>query len=254
MASTSSGNAWTRFCAQAEEDGLTVRWVVSRERIDPHFAPIAGGGARLAPSDLYPGYRRAVLLGSGGGTFWQHFSGDGTRLASLRPDPLDRYTEERAEALLAILKEDDPGATAAYPFRHLHQILPFLGLTQDLPFLRTAPFGVTIDPVHGPWFAWRAVVLTAAVYLESEFPAEAACAACAAPCEAACPVGAVHREGFRWRDCTDHRVATEPCRETCLAREACPVGTASRYPRSEIRYHHRQSLLKIRKAWRATSG
>lgn len=254
MAGISPSAAWGRFSNQAGAEGLTVCWVVARERIDPYFSPRPGRGALLAPADLYPAYRRAVLLGSGGGAFWQRFNQDETHPPALRPDPLDRYTEDRVESLLAILREDDPSAVAVYPFRHLHQILPFLGLTQGLPFLQTAPFGVTLDPLHGPWFAWRAAVLTAAEYPESVFPEQAPCARCPAPCESACPVGAVHREGFRWRDCVEHRLSAESCRETCLAREACPVGVDSRYPRPEIRYHYRGSLFMIRQAARIQSN
>lgn len=253
MAGTDPGGAWTRFSAQAEAEGLTVRWVVARERIDPAFAPPAEATHRLAPADLYPGYRRAVLLGSGGGRFWERFHREEHDTSGER-DPLDGYTERRVETLLAILREDDPQAIAAYPFSHLHQLLPFLGLTQSLPFLQTAPFGVTLDPVHGPWFAWRAAILTAAAYPESVFPEAAPCVSCPAPCESACPAGAVHREGFSWRDCADYRLAEAPCRETCLAREACPVGTASRYPRDEIRYHYRGSLAMIRRARSEPSG
>jgi hypothetical protein len=254
MAKSVASPAWTRFADQADAEGLTVRWVVARERIDPHFAHKPEGQGPLAPADLHPGYRRAVLLGSGGGRFWERFSGEDPYPASLRSDPLDEYTEHRVQALLDILRADDPGAVAAYPFTHLHQIVPFLGLTRSLHFLQTAPFGVTLDPVHGPWFAWRAALLTAAPYPESDFPDAAPCAACAAPCETACPAGAVDRQGFRWRDCTEYRLSETPCRETCLAREACPVGAASRYPDAETRYHYRQSLFHIRQAARSPSS
>lgn len=240
---------WRRFRRQAQSEGLTVCRVVARERIDPHFAAAARKGAgSAAPADLHPRYRRAVVLGSGGGAFWARFRAAHPGPPQLPGNPLDRYTEARVEALLAPLREDDPEAVAAYPFTHPRQLLPFMGLVAELGFLGKAPFGVAVDPEHGPWFAWRAAVLTAAPYPESVFPAASPCAACPAPCVAACPAEAVDKAGFRWRDCVTFRLGAETCRERCLAREACPVGLGSRYTTEAIRYHYTASLRMIRAA------
>ena len=146
-----------------------------------------------------------------------------------------------------MLRDQDPAAVSAYPFRHERRVLPFAGLTQDIAAFRVAPFGVQVDPLHGPWFAWRAALFTA-LELPLHVPeGEAPCVRCPAPCVRACPVGAVDRSGFRWRDCIGHRVAEESCRERCFAREACPVGVASRYSDEEIRYHYGASLRMIRR-------
>jgi hypothetical protein len=236
----------------AQAEGLTICWVVARERIDPFFASPPGGQAarpgQAAPADFHPHYRCALLLGSGGMLFWKRFRVAQPAPPRFEDNPLDGHTERLVESLLEPLRMDDPEVVAAYPFTHPRQIVPFAALTWGLGFLGTAPFGVAIDPVHGPWFAWRAAVLTAAEYPESSFPAEAPCAACAAPCTAACPARAVHLTGFRWGDCVDFRSRERPCRERCLAREACPVGPDSRYPREAIRYHYRASLRMIRNA------
>jgi ferredoxin len=163
-------------------------------------------------------------------------------------NPLDRYTISVVEALVSLLREHDPAAIAAYPFRHERQLVPFAGLLQGWERFRLPPFGVLIDPVHGPWFAWRAALL-ASLPLPLHLPeGEAPCVACPAPCVKACPAGAVDPAGFRWKDCVHYRLDEESCRERCLAREACPAGAGSRYPAEEIAYHYRASLRMIRES------
>lgn len=252
MDKTDRSGAWERFARAANAEGLSIRWIVARERVDPVFASGPKNSMRLTPAQLYPDYRYAILLGSGGARFWNRFRKSAGKIPSGGPggdDPLDRHCERHIEPLLSILREDDPSAIAVYPFAHARQIVPFMGFLGSLKFLAPSPLGLSIDPEHGPWFAWRGAILTAAEYPESAFPAEPVCASCAAPCQAACPVGAVRREGFRWRDCAEFRLRPEsPCAERCLAREACPIGPASRYPEDEIRYHYRASLRMIRQA------
>lgn len=248
MGSAASTGEWEPFRQAADELGLTVVWVVERERIDPYYAGRSGSGGAMAraPAELHPDYRRAVLLGSGGGRFWSNFRA--ARSAPPRPEenPLDRYTERVVEPLIEGLRAADPAAVAAYPFTHDRQLLPFLGLIESVPALQTRPFGIPIDGSHGPWFAWRAAILTATPYPPTEWLPEAPCAACDAPCVRICPVQAVDVAGFRWGDCVAYRQSDGSCGERCLAREACPVGTASRYPREAIRYHYGASLRTIR--------
>jgi ferredoxin len=235
---------WRRIRDAASEAGLTIAWVLPRVRVDLGFKGKTERG--VTPAQLHPGYRSAIVLGSGGARFWERFRTATPGNLNVETNPLDRFTESEVEKLIGLLREADPGAVAAYPFRHERQLLPFAGLTQDIAAFRVAPFGVLIDPVHGPWFAWRAALLTS-LELPPHVPdGDAPCLRCPAPCVTACPVGAVDLNGFRWRDCVSHRVAATSCRERCLAREACPVGVASRYPGEAIRYHYGASLRMIR--------
>jgi hypothetical protein len=50
-----------------------------------------------------------------------------------------------------------------------------------------------------------------------------------------------------WQRCIDFRLAEPTCRGTCLAREACPVGTEHRYSPAQVAFHHAAS-------WRTISG
>lgn len=238
------GAAWTALRRAAETAGLTVARVVDRERVEPAFRPHAHLGA--TPARMHPGYRRAVVLGAGGRRFWERFRAAHRAAPDPAADPLDRYTVGVIEGLLAEWRRHDPSAVDAYPFRHPRQLLPFPALVASLPALQVRPFGVAVDAVHGPWFAWRAVVLTRLPLPESPVPAEAPCADCAAPCVPACPVGAVDPAGFRWRDCVSYRHAGRGCQDACLARNACPVGAGSRYGADQTAYHYRASLRMIR--------
>jgi len=237
---------WRSILNSAWDSGLTIAWVLSRERVEAGFVRLSPRA--LSPARLNPGYRSAILFGSGGRRFWDCFRSAHPGDLNVEANPLDHYTESIVEDLAETLRAEDPTAVAAYPFRHARQLLPFGGLTGSLRAFDVAPFGVLIDPEHGPWFAWRGAILTARELPERIPAGSAACASCPAPCVSACPAGAVDLSGFRWRDCVSHRLNAESCRERCLARESCPVGAHSRYGPDETRYYYRASLRMIRNA------
>ncbi|MBI3992326.1 MAG: hypothetical protein HY342_03560 [Candidatus Lambdaproteobacteria bacterium] len=239
MSRSPAMTCWRRFRTQADASGLNVRRVLPAERVDPHFP----ADHPAAPARLRPGYRRAVLLGSGGRTFWDAFQSQapGGRDAH----PLDRYTVRMVEALAGTLREADAGLVTAYPFAHARQIVPFRGLTRGLPEQQMLPFGVALDARYGPWFAWRAVLLTTLELPPEGLDAVSQCAACPAPCVTACPAGAVHKAGFELAACTAFRIAAPTCRETCLSRLACPVAPDQRYGPAQMAFHYRASLASI---------
>lgn len=235
------GAPWRQFRTAAESAGLNLLRPVSSEAL---VGPTATQLDRW-----YPGYGHALLLGSGGPTFWERCRAAGFLDRKNLPDPLDAYTETVVDGLVALLRAADPGAVAAYPFRHARQVLPFQALTASLTDLAGMPFGIAVDRVYGPWFAWRAVVLTR-LPLEpaaASMPQPSVCRDCPAPCVSACPPGATHKAGLDWQRCVDFRLAEPTCRGTCLAREACPVGTAHRYSPAQVAFHHRAS-------WQTISG
>jgi hypothetical protein len=254
---------WQDFSAAADAAGLNVQVAVGREPVDAAFdaarqrsrgaGPNAAPGAArsTAPADLAPHYRSAIVLGSAGRRLWERMgSAGGTPPAEA--DPLDRLTERTLAPLLDLLRTADPTAQSAFPFRHPRQLVPFLALTQHLAWARITPMGILVHPRVGPWFAWRAALLTAlAPPLALTDSRESPCAACPAPCVTACPAQAVDKEGFRWGDCVDYRVREAPCRETCLARQACPVGPDFRYGPDQLAYHYGASLRMILR-WKAS--
>ena len=63
------------------------------------------------------------------------------------------------------------------------------------------------------------------------------------------------KSGFDWQACVDYRVAENTCRDTCLARQACPVGPDHRYSREQMGYHYRISLRTIlAEGWAGTKN
>jgi hypothetical protein len=246
---------WELLDAAAERAGLNVRVAVARGEVEPAFAAArrraqaAGPRAAplLAPSDVHPGYRTALVLGSAGRALWERLQAEGEAGDS---DPLDRLTERSVAPLLALLRAADPAGQSAFPFRHTRQLVPFQALTQHLPWARMQPLGILVHPRVGPWFAWRAVLLTTLdVPPALEERREPPCVTCPAPCVTACPAQAVDPAGFRWGDCVDYRLTQQPCRQTCLAREACPAGAEFRYGRDQLDFHYGASLRMLRR-WR----
>ena len=242
----------SQFSDWAAAAGLTRLWVVSRADVD---AACAGGGTdgastaaeapTLTPAALHPGYRAVVLLASPGRTFWEGFRRRVPRLDDAGPNPLDRYSEEVVEALARRLGKHDPTALTVYPFHHERQLMGFNRLVGGARWTVSTPFGMTVDPHFGPWFVWRGAILTALDWPPTTPPETPACEGCPAPCVTACPSGAAALSGFDWETCADFRLNARTCRETCLARIACPVGTQYRYGAEQLRYHYGASLRMI---------
>ena len=59
------------------------------------------------------------------------------------------------------------------------------------------------------------------------------------------PAGAGAKAGFDWQGCVNYRVSENTCRNTCLARMACPVGPEHRYTEDQMAYHYGVSLRSI---------
>lgn len=240
----------------AHDAGLTRLWVVPRDAVQAAAGSAAQGPT---PARLHPGYRSALVLASAGPDFWRRartaLAAGAGPMARLRrdvlpppaEDPLDRYTERVVEALAERLRREDDSALAVYPFRHERQVLGFRHLLGSAPFLAApVPFGVTVAPDDGPWWALRGALLTA-LDLPPDAPrGESPCPACPAPCVGACPAGAVHRAGLDWPACVDFRLGGDTCAATCHARLACPVGAPLRYDAEAIAHHYTASLAELR--------
>ncbi|MGH7837456.1 MAG: hypothetical protein ACREQC_06470, partial [Candidatus Binataceae bacterium] len=110
--------------------------------------------------------------------------------------------------------------------------------------------GVVVNPVFGPWIAFRAAIL---IDREIDAPGSAIgfdpCPTCTArSCIPACPVGAVSSAaGWDIPACLTYRVEREAeCAPRCHARGACVLGPEHRYPDDELIYHQERALRAMR--------
>jgi hypothetical protein len=172
--------------------------------------------------------KSVLLVGQAGAAPWPHF----LRWRETRPqaiaNPLDTWSREvigavaEKFAVRAVSPSDRP-------------YLPFQQWAMRAEGLKPSPLGILMHPRYGLWHAYRGALL-----FEDEIalpePREVIhlCDTCVAkPCLKSCPVDAYSVDGFAYEACLAHvRGANgEPCRSGgCLDRNACPYGTAYRYP------------------------
>ena len=201
----------------------------------------AGGDDRPAgPSGAKAG--SVLLVGSAGAGWWPHFVAWRARQPAGLADPLDRWAREvageaaRVAGALLVMPNDRPYA-------------PFQQWAMRAEGLRRSPLGLLMHPEYGLWHAYRAALL-----FDAPLPGGAAvretihlCDACAGkPCLKACPVDAYSAAGFAHGRCLDHvrGPAGEPCRSGCLDRNACPFGTAWRYP-AEVQAFFQRAFARL---------
>jgi hypothetical protein len=183
-----------------------------------------------------------VLVGVTGGAMWPAFSAwRETAPDRGGPDPLDRWSELVLDEIASQF-----GALALYPSRAPYQ--PFQSWAMRAEGLKASPLGLLIHPVYGLWHSFRGALAFAEWGDESVDAADTRpaaphpCDACAEkPCLTACPVGAINLDGFDVTRCRGYLASAEGqagcMRGGCLARDACPVGVAYRYPQAQVRFH-----------------
>src|SRR5262245_51101053 len=197
------------------------------------FHPEAADGVPALAGGGMPG--TVLLIGNIGGSLWPAFSRS-PEFTDGAAHPLDRWTRRVLERTAASL-----GATALFPFSG-PPYLPFQRWAMRAEPVAPSPLGILIHPDYGLWHAYRAALAFA-----EELPlpprAERArpCDSCAErPCLSACPVGAFSERGYDVPACIGHigGPAGESCMNGgCLARRACPVGTAYGYGAAQAQFH-----------------
>jgi epoxyqueuosine reductase QueG len=193
---------------------------------------------------LLAGARSAVVVGSGGGAFFDRFAASAPEARDGAPHPLDRYTRRVVEAAAAAALAPRGVAYALYyPFDGALPLIPFQRLGRAAGLGGPGPLGLQIHPVYGPWWAYRALVVVDRAFPAAPPPGDG-CAGCDAPCVAACPAGAVARAGFAVAACHARRLTAEPCRLSCAARIACVRGPEHRYRDEELAFHMAASMPK----------
>jgi len=178
-----------------------------------------------------PGTGTLVLLGPDEPGFWEHFRqapefGDGAG------DPLDRWSARVIGALAAGL-----GAAAVFPSDG-PPWPPFTGWARRSGQAWDSPVGLLVHARRGLFVSYRGgLALRERLVLPP--PGRRPCDACAAPCVAACPVGALTGAGYDLAACHGF-LDTAPGRDClgrgCAVRRACPVGSGLR-PESQSGFH-----------------
>ena len=213
-----------------------------------HGLRLRGGFATDSASDadilaVAPWAQTVILIGNVGSELWDK---SGAEIAALGdPDPLDRWTRSVIEPIASSVD-----GRALFPFAG-PPYWPFQRWAERAEGVRSSPIGIQIHPEFGLWHAYRAAILLRGMielpHQEQTHP----CDTCVGrPCLTHCPVNAFTSTGYEVDRCVDHVVAvqyeTGSCREVgCLARLACPIGTAWRYHPEHARFHMR-AFVKAR--------
>ncbi len=202
---------------------------------------ILRGGFNFAAGEDVPagvsgaGAKSVLLVGQAGAAPWPHFLRWRERQPQAITNPLDTWSREVIGAVAR-----DFGARAVSPSDRPY--LPFQQWAMRAEGLKPSPLGILMHPRYGLWHAYRGALL-----FEDEIEVEPSqapihlCDTCVEkPCLKSCPVDAYSRDGFAYHSCLAHVRGADgsPCRTGgCLDRNACPYGTAYRYP-SDVQAFH----------------
>jgi hypothetical protein len=230
--------------------GLNLLGAVPAHRYDAAVAP------RLRASAIDPDSRSIVVVGNGGGAFWQAYRRhiDADPDWAQRNHPLDDFTREVVEREVAgALRARGVRCTVVYPFVGDVGNLHFMELGRLAGIGGPSLVGVLIHPTFGTWIAMRAALLMEEMLDE---PGDGLgfdpCPRCIPrTCMPACPVSAVSDRGWDVIKCVRHRVEADPdCAAGCYSRLECVIGPQHRYPDDELRHHQERALRSMRDYYR----
>lgn len=179
--------------------------------------------------------KSVLLVGQAGAAPWPHFLRWQEKQSRIIANPLDTWSRDVIGAVAETF-----GARAVSPSDKPY--LPFQQWAMLAEGLKRSPLGILMHPRYGLWHAYRGALL-----FEQQLPIEAAeapihlCDSCVEkPCLKSCPVDAYSAQGFAYQSCLAHVRGANggPCRTGgCLDRNACPYGTAYRYPVEVQAFH-----------------
>lgn len=203
-----------------------------------HVFALAGLPADIRESlgDCQP-YRQLILLGHAGRRLWECVKATGLH----GENPIDDY-------VIATVNRNFRDILPGTAYRILYpatQDIRLQALGQLAGWHSPSPFMVGIDPEWGSWFAYRAVVLADTDFAPSRpIDRRNPCSECHdKPCIRACPPDALATGKLALDTCSAwRRSEASPCAHTCLARLACPIGTAHRYDADQMRHSYARSL------------
>jgi hypothetical protein len=194
-----------------------------------------------------------VVCGNGGGDFWRAFTAhaDANPGWRQRENPLDDFSRAVIEdRLLPAVRATGARCTPRYPFTSNDPTLNFMELAKLAGLAGPSILGVVLNPVYGPWIAFRAALLVD-IALDAPGPAVGfdPCPGCVPrSCAAACPTDAVSSAaGWNIPACLTYRVEHEAaCAPRCHARAACVIAPEHRYPDDALAYHQMRALRAMR--------
>ncbi|MEQ1950580.1 hypothetical protein [Mesorhizobium sp. CN2-181] len=206
---------------------------------------IARGGFDFLPDeDAPPGPNGApakavLLVGQAGAGAWPHFLAWRERQPAGLANPLDTWARQTIGAVAERF-----GARAVSPSDRPY--LPFQQWAMRAEGLKPSPLGILMHPEYGLWHAYRGALLfdVALDFPQAEKPIHLCEGCLGKPCMKACPVGAHSDAGFDHEGCLRfvRGAAGQDCMEGgCLDRNACPYGTAYRYP-ARVQAFHMQAF------------
>ena len=208
---------------------------------------IPRGGFNFAPDESTPPgpsgspAKSILLVGQAGDAPWPHF----LRWRQAQPaglgNPLDTWSREVIGGVA-----EEFGARAVSPSDR--PWLPFQQWAIRAEGLKPSPLGILMHPEYGLWHAYRgALLFDVEIAIQAPEAVIHLCDLCdGKPCLKSCPVGAYSQRGFAYQDCLDHvrGPSGAPCRTGgCLDRNACPYGTAYRYP-ADVQAFHMAAFIR----------
>jgi epoxyqueuosine reductase QueG len=233
--------------------GLNLIAAVSAEQYDRDVPE------RFRLRKRHPQARSLIVIGNGGGAFWEAFRRYCDQRAGFleaESDPLDRYTMQVIEREVPpLLAQHGLRGVLVFPFQFATEPVSFMHLGALAGFGARSLLGVLVHPTYGPWIALRAAVVLDVWFDGPLVTPFDPCGTCIEkPCIAACPVGAVSERGWDVPRCTEHRINRVPlpeggelCTDRCQARWQCAYGRAHRYPADALAYHQRRALDAMRR-------
>ena len=194
--------------------------------------PIGSSGARA---------RSVLLVGQAGAAPWPHFLRWREKQPQTIANPLDSWSRQVIGEVAQAF-----GARAVSPSDKPY--LPFQQWAMRAEGLKPSPLGILMHPTYGLWHAYRgALLFEDEITVPQAHAAIHLCDTCVEkPCLKSCPVDAYSPEGFAYQACLAHVRGADgsPCRTGgCLDRNACPYGTAYRYP-ADVQAFHMAAFIR----------
>ena len=198
-----------------------------------HRLAILGGFACDNDPDLPAGSRSLLLLGPLEPGFWPHLTAQPEWGA---PDAVDRWSRRVIGGMAC-----DLGAKALFPFGG-PPYHPFYKWALRTGRVWDSPVRLLVQADQGLLVSFRgALALKTAIQLPPALPRP--CDACAQPCLAACPVGALTPRGYDVPAChafLDTVPGADCMDQGCAARRACPLSAPYARLPGQSAYHMRQ--------------